>query len=79
MLRFTEPPEQNVEAPFAVATGAAGAGLTVTVKLDALPFPHALVAAAEIVPETALEEKLTVIEFVLVPPVITAPEGKVQL
>ena len=56
---------------------APGNGFTVTLKLaDVVPEPHELVPVTVTLPEEADEEKSTVIELVLLPEVIEAPEGK---
>jgi hypothetical protein len=57
-----------------------GNGFTVTAKgEDALPLPQAFVPWTVIVPDEAVEEKSTVILFVLAPDAIVAPKGKLQI
>jgi len=46
---------------------------------EEVPVPHVFVPATEIFPDEALEEKLTIIEFVFVPAVIVAPKGNVHV
>ena len=57
--------------------GAAGAELTVTAKVRAVPEPQSLSAVTETSPE--LEPKVTVISVVPDPAVIEAPDGTLQV
>lgn len=62
-----------------ILPAASGSGFTVTAKLvDAAPFPHSFVPVTVMFPDAAIAEKLTVMEFVFVPPVIEAPVGNVH-
>ena len=80
-VKVTLVPEQiGPEGIGAMETLAATDGFTVTLKAtDAVLFPHELNGVTEIVPDTALPEKLTVIEFVFDPEAMVAPAGSDQL
>lgn len=59
---------------------ASGKGFTVRLKLAVVaPVPQLLVPTTVTGPDCAVPEKLTVIEVVLLPLLIVAPEGNVQV
>ena len=63
-----------------MAGAAEGSGLTVTANgAEIAPTPHALVPWTVILPDTAIEEKSTVMLLVFAPLAMVAPVGRVQL
>lgn len=78
MESVEELPEQT-EGGEAVAVGIVEAVFMAIANVDNAPDPQALVPSTVILPAVAEPEKFTVIEFVLVPEEIEAPEGKTQL
>ena len=68
---------QATAGPVTVATGA---GYTLTgSEGETVPEPQTLVPKTETGPETAVGEKLTVIELVPLPEVMVAPAGRFQV
>ncbi|MBK9223597.1 MAG: hypothetical protein IPO23_01200 [Flavobacterium sp.] len=64
----------------AILVGAIESVFTVTGKLaEIIPLPQAFVPCTVMFPDTADVLKSTVIAFELLPDVIVAPEGKVQV
>jgi hypothetical protein len=71
-------PTQGVAGPV-IEPAAAGSGLTVTeYDVEAVPVLQGFEGVTVMVPETALAEVLTVIEFVPLPAVIVNPDGNVH-
>lgn len=78
MLNVDELPE-HIDGGEAEAVGAVDAELMVTAKEDEVPEPQPLVPSTVTLPEAAEPEKSMVMEFVLEPVAIVAPEGNVHV